>query len=108
MKVHKVLLTPELKKWLIETSEALDSSVGDSIRMLLSFALVFGHSVLYPEYKPSKDIIDTYTKLLEECRKEGFNFEDHLENRKRFVLDSLWEAHQALKHHCEQKDKKYV
>ncbi len=100
---HKVLFTKDMKQFLVETSEALDSSVGDSIRMFISITLIKSFMQLYPDYKPTLNVLGMHDEIIKNCREGKFD----LEKRKRIIVDSLMECKHALKYHNEQKDKKF-
>ena len=102
MKRRKVLLPEFLDECLIKTSEAADSSVGDSIRMHLCHSLISAFMILHPEYEPSIDALSQYKSILEECRDDKFD----LIKRKKHVLDCVFECQRIFKYHLEQQEKK--
>ena len=100
----KILLTKFLKDSLVEASEASDSSMGDTIRMLISIGLLRSYKRLYPEFGPAFKALKMHDEILEECRKNNYD----LEKRKKFVIQVLFECQKAVEYHNKQKDKKFV
>ena len=104
MERRKVLLTEALNKFIEETSDASDSSGGDSIRYILSIGIIHSFKILYPDYSGTIDVLGKHKELLEECKRGEFI----LEKRKKNVIDALFECQKAIEHHNQQKEKKFI